>query len=130
MFEGISRDFEELLERSVNEYNHSIHSTTNRKPVDLFFGRTVDFSPQDYETTRLSNVERLKRKQEKDLAYHNKKRNTAKEYVPGQLVYVRSNKRLGTKLSKRFKEERVKENRSTTIVTESGRVIHKSHIRN
>lgn len=128
--EGTCRDFDELLEKSVNEYNHSIHTTTNRKPVDLFFGRTVDFSPQDYETTRLTNVERLKRKQEKDLAYHNKNKKPAKEYVPGQLVYVKTNKRLGTKLSNRFKEEVVKENRGTTIVTESGRVIHKSHIRN
>ena len=33
--EGICRNFEELLERSVNEYNHSIHSTIGRKPVDM-----------------------------------------------------------------------------------------------
>lgn len=127
---GISRTFEELLERSVNEYNHSIHSTTDRRPVDLYFGRTIDFSPQDVEKTRLSNIERLKEKQEKDLAYHNKNRQPIKDYVPGQLVYVRCNKRLGTKLSKRFRQEIVKENRGTTIVTDSGRVIHKSHIRN
>lgn len=28
--DGTSRNFEELLERSVNEYNHSIHSTTKK----------------------------------------------------------------------------------------------------
>lgn len=128
--DGTSRNFEELLERSVNEYNHTIHSTVKKKPVDLYFGRTVDFSPQDLEITRLSNVDRLKRKQENDLAYHNKNRKPIKEYVPGQLVYVKTNKRLGTKLANRFKEEIVRENRNTTIVTESGRVIHKSQIRN
>lgn len=98
--------------------------------MDLDIGLTIDFSPQDYEKTRLSNIERLKRKQEEDLAYHNKKKTPAKNYVPGQLVYVKNNKRLGTKLSSRFKKEIVKENRDTTIVTNSGRVIHKSHIRN
>ena len=82
--EGTSRDFVELLERSVNEYNHSIHTTTNRKLVDVFFGRTIDISPQDYETTTLSNVAR---KQENDLIYHNKNKKPVKEYVPGQLVY-------------------------------------------
>lgn len=128
--DGTSRNFEELLERSVNEYNHTFHSTVNMRPVDLYFGRTVDFSPQNYETTRLSNIERLKRKQEKDLAYHNKKKKPDKEYLPGQLIYVKTNKRLGTKLGDRFKEEIVRENRSTTIITESGRKIHKSHIRN
>ena len=53
---GTERNFEELLERSVNEYNHSIHSTTNKRPVDLFFGRTVTFTPDDYEKTRKSMI--------------------------------------------------------------------------
>lgn len=128
--DGTSRSFEELLERAVNEYNHSVHSTVNRKPVDLYFGRTVDFSPQDIETVRRNTIERLESKQAKDLEYHNRNRHPAKEYVPGQVVYVKRNKRLGTKLSDRFGEEVVKENRNTTILTESGRVIHKYHIRN
>lgn len=27
----LSRNFEELIERAVNEYNHTIHSTTKKK---------------------------------------------------------------------------------------------------
>lgn len=128
--DGTSRNFEELLERAVNEYNHSVHSTINMRPVDLYFGRTVDFSPQDIETTRRNNVEKLRQKQNLDLAFHNKNKRPVKEYIAGQIVYVKTNKRLGTKLSDRFKEETIKENRNTTVLTESGRVIHKSHIRN
>lgn len=40
--------FEELLEISVNKYNHTIHSSTNKKPVDLFFDRPITFGPEDY----------------------------------------------------------------------------------
>lgn len=128
--EGVCRNFEELLEKAVNEYNHSIHSTVERKPVDLFFGRTVDFSPGSYDRTRHSNMEKIQEKQKQNLEYHNKGKHDDKQYTPGQVVFVRINKRLGTKLSERFKEEIVKENRNSTIVTESGRIVHKKHIRN
>lgn len=122
--------FEELLEISVNKYNHTIHSSTNKKPVDLFFGRPTTFGPEDYEKTRLNNYEKLLKKQENDLAYHNQGRNEPKEYKEGQKIFVKQNRRLGTKLSKRFKEEVVKENMHSTVLTESGKKVHKSHIRN
>lgn len=128
--EGVCRDFEELLEKAVNEYNHSIHSTIGKRPVDIFFGRTVDFSPGSYDRTRQTNLERLQDKQEKDLRYHNKGRSEPIKYIPGQSVFVKINRRLGTKLSERYKEEIVKEDCNTTILTESGRVVHKHHIRN
>lgn len=122
--------FDELLETAVNEYNHSVHSTTGKKPVDLFFGRPTTFGPDDYERTRLDNYEKLLRKQEADLDFHNQDRKDPLQYEPGQKIFVKINKRLGTKLSKRYKEEVVKENKNSTIITESGRVVHKSHIRN
>lgn len=128
--EGICRDFEELLERSVNEYNHSFHSTIMRKPVDMFFGRTVDFSPVSYDRTRGDNMLKLQKKQEKDLEYHNKSKKEIKQYIPGQEIFVRVNKRLGTKLTGRFKREVVREDRHSTVVTESGKIVHKKHIRN
>lgn len=34
---GGHRNFEELLERAVSEYNHTIHTVTGKRPVDLFF---------------------------------------------------------------------------------------------
>lgn len=128
--EGVCRDFDELLEKGVNEYNHSVHSTIDRKPVDIFFGRTVEFSPDSYDRTRQTNMEKLQEKQRKDLNYHNRGKLEAKVYIPGQTVFIKINKRLGTKLTERYKEEVVRENRNSTILTESGRIVHKRHIRN
>lgn len=70
------------------------------------------------------------RKQEADLDFHNQNRKDPMQYQPGQKIFVKINKQLGTKLSKRYKEEIVKEGRHSTVTTESGRVVHKSHIRN
>lgn len=101
-----------------------------KKPVDLFFGRTVDFSPESYDRTRQSNMERIQETQKRNLEYHIRRKRDGKEYIPGQTIFVKINKRSGTKLSDRFKEEIVKENRNSTVVTESGRIVHKKHIRN
>lgn len=109
--EGECRNFEELLEKATNEYNLSIHSIVGKKPVDLFFGRTVDFSPGSYDRTRQSNMERIQETQKRNLEYHNRIKQDGKEYIPGQTIFVKINKRLGTKLSDRFKEEIVKEDR-------------------
>lgn len=125
-----NRNFEELLERSVSEYNHSIHSVTQKRPVDIYFNRIVTFTPEDIEKTRQDNADKLIIKQKKDLEYHNKYRQEPKTYLPGQVIFVKRNKRLGTKLSKPFVKEIVRENYNTTVVTETGRVIHKTLIRN
>lgn len=127
--DGIERSFVELLERSVNEYNYSVHSTTKRKPVELFFGRIPNISPEEFEQARLNGIERLIQKQEQDIAYHNKKRKPVKTYQPGESIYVKQNIRLGSKLTARFRHEKVRENRNTTVVTESGRIVHKSNIK-
>lgn len=128
--DGISRTFEELLERSINEYNHSIHSTTNKKPVELFYGRSSNANPATIEKVRQDNIKKIQNKQIKDIEQHNKKRSQIKNYNKGQTIYVKHNKRLGSKLSLRYKKEIVKENRNTTVVTESGKIVHKSHIKN
>ena len=41
-------------------------------------------------------------------------------YIPGQIIFVRKKKRLGTKLSKRYSKEIVKEDRHSTVLTEEG----------
>lgn len=128
--DGVERTFEALLERAVNEYNHSIHSSTGKTPVELFYGRISRVDPQQFERSRFLNIERLKEKQQKDLRNHNKKRKPIKTYQPGQIIYVKHNKRLGSKLTVRYKAETVKEDKNTTVLTESGKIIHKSLIRN
>lgn len=128
--DGTHRSFIELLDRSIYEYNSSIHSTTGKKPIEIFFGRNSNIDPEQYEKARQDNIQRLKEKQYNDIKYHNKNRLPIITYNPGDTVYVKIHSRLGSKISPRYKQETVKENRTTTILTESNRVVHKSNIKN
>lgn len=128
--DGPPRTFDELLQRAVNEYNLTIHSTTGKKPVELLMGRVPNVNPEELENIRLTNIQKLKRKQYIDMEHHNKTRQPIKDYEIGDIVYVRQNKRKGSKLTSRYKQEIVRENNHTTIVTNSGKVVHKSKIKN
>lgn len=125
-----TRSFQELLEKAVYEYNLTIHSTTGKKPAELFLGKINRANPEDLEKIRTNNIEKLKNKQQKDIEQHNKKRLPMKTYEIGESIYVKMNKRLGSKLTPRYRQEIVKEDRHTTVLTESGKVVHKSHIKN
>lgn len=128
--DGRPRTFTELLERAVHEYNCTIHSTTNKKPVELLLGRLPNITPEQFENIRLKNVERITKKQQEDIGYHNKSKTAPKQYAPGDIIYVKNNKRLGTKLTQRYKKEIVKENNNSTVVTTKNHVVHKNNIRN
>lgn len=124
------QSFNELLHRAVYEYNLSIHSTTTKKPIEVFFGHRVTPDLTQLETARKENIGKLKRKQAQDLEYHNKFRQPIKVYTPGEIIYVKQNKRIGSKLNSRYKKEIVAENKSTTILTKSGKTVHKALIKN
>lgn len=126
----VERTFQELLERAVNEYNHTVHSSIKKKPVEAFYGRTPNANPEELEEARRNNVQKLREKQNKDLKYHNTKRKPIKNYEVGQVIFVKHNKRIGSKLTVRYKPETVRENRNTTVITESGKIVHKTNIRN
>jgi hypothetical protein len=127
--EGACDDFESLLQRAVNEYNHTIHSVTRKKPIELFLGRIPNITPEAMEEIRRENVKNLKNQQAKDLDYHNRNRKPIKSYNVGEAIYVKHNKRLGSKLTFRYKKEIVREDRNTTVLTNSGKIIHKSNIK-
>jgi len=97
--------------------------------IKRFFGRNITTDPGEYDKSRQDNIEKLKSKHATDLKNHNEKRNKIKDYEPGQIVFIKQNTRLGSKLSPRYKKETVKENRHTTIITETGRIVHKSNIK-
>ncbi|XP_037824735.1 uncharacterized protein LOC119612917 [Lucilia sericata] len=82
--EKTHRTFEELLDRAVYEYDCTIHSTTGKKPIELFFGRRVRTIPEQYENARKENIEAIVKKQAKDIENHNKKRNPFKDYIPAK----------------------------------------------
>lgn len=75
-------------------------------------------------------MQSLTEKQEKDLDHHNKKKTKRKIYESNDVVFVRNNKRIGNKLTPRYKIEKVKEDRGGTILTTSNRVVHKNLIKN
>lgn len=125
----IHSTFSELLDMSVYEYNRSIHSTTKRKPIDVFFGKNKLNNSEQLDLERKEISEKIKRKQAVDLDYHNRRRSPPKNYSIGDTIYVKINKRIGNKLSPRYKKEIVGENRNTSIVTKSGKEIHKSLIK-
>lgn len=44
--DGVHRSFVELLDRSIYEYNSSVHSTIGKKPIEIFFGRMTNNKPR------------------------------------------------------------------------------------
>lgn len=127
--EKIYDSFEDLLNNSLNKYNYSIHSTINKKPIEAFFGR--DYAdPSQLKKDRLLTTQKISEKQDKDLKTHNKKRTEIRTYLPGDIVFVKGNKRLGNKLTPRYKQEIVKEDKGGIIITESKKIVHKNLIRN
>lgn len=122
--------FSELIHRSLYEYNNSVHFTMLKKPVDVFFGRHRSVNPEKLEKERLEIIKKIKKKQEEDIVFHNKTKTPKKYYQVCQKVYVKTYKTVGAKLSKNYSEDTVKENRTTTILIEFGRVVHENNITN
>lgn len=108
-----------------------MHSTTGKRPIEIFFGRRISSDPKLLEKDRQEIREKLQNKQKQDLSYHNKDRKTPKMFSEGDTIYVKINMRIGSKLSARYsyKKEILAENFNTTIKTKSGRIIHKKDIR-
>lgn len=125
----IHNNFSELLDMSVYEYNRSIHSTTKCKPIDVFFGKNKLNHPEQLELEKKEIIKKIETKQSADLNYHNKNRSPPKNYSIGDIIYVKINKRIGNKLSPRYRKEIVRENRNTTVITKSGKTIHKGLIK-
>jgi len=93
------------------------------------FGTTIPNDPEKSKENRKKIVEKISGKQKTDLDYHNKEKNEIRNYEQGETVYVKIDKRLGSKLTPRYKKEIVAENRNSTIKTKSEKIVHKNNIR-
>lgn len=104
---------------AVVQYNNTIHSVTKFRPNNVFFNNgNVD----------LNDVARnLQLHQEKTLTYHNKNR-MHKLFSPGDIVFMKSDRRRKDK--KAYVKYTVKEDHKDTIVTTTGKTIHKDNLRN
>lgn len=106
----------EIFYRAAQQYNHTIHSITQNKPVDILFNRV----PHEL-------VGILRKAQEKMLLRNNHKK--VKTYEAGDIVYE---KIIGqrNKLLPRFKKQKIKEDLGNKVrIRFRDRIIHKDNIR-
>lgn len=111
-------DTTELILLATIEYNNTIHSVTRLKPVDAV--RVSDMS-RDQIKSRLITA------QDKQLALFNRNR-CNRSYNVGDIVFVKSNRRLGNKISPRYVKRRVQADLGSTLLIR-GKIVHKDNIR-
>lgn len=110
-------DIEEIVLLATIEYNRSIHSVTEMKPITAFHSSEAD----------AQIVSRIKNTQIKNLEAHNKNRQD-RDFAVGEKVFVKNNRRLGNKLTPLYTEEEVGKDLGTTVLIR-GRRVHKDNLR-
>jgi len=82
----------------VDRYNNSIHSVTNRKPVDIFLNRTSRINYQGLNNFKEQTQEEIKglllHKKKMSTDRLNKHRNRTTQYNQGDTVYVYNRQRI------------------------------------
>lgn len=123
----------ELIYVSVDKYNNTVHSATGKRPSDIFFNRV---QTADYDTllTARSKINRdlrglIKKNVLERNRRVNKRRNSPRKYKQGDVVFV-AIKKIKGKNKPLFRREVVEKDNRVTILTASGRRIHKAHIKN
>lgn len=101
---------------AVIEYNNTLHSVTNQKPINVFFNQ--DSYPDIPQL--------LEKAQIKMLNLENRKR-TKKEYKEGDIIFVKNNRR--DKRRAAFTKHIVKEDKGQVIITNTNVKVHKDNIR-
>lgn len=112
-------DTKELILVAVKKYNDTIHSTTEMRPSDIL--HEIPDKLRENIKRRISTV------QKQELKYHNRNRAT-KFYQPGEVVFVKANKRLGNKFSKRYFQKTIEKDLGHSVQIDN-RIIHKDNIR-
>lgn len=118
------------LEKSINdtlqlillatiEYNKTIHTVTNKRPIDV-----IQSTPPELEIDMKGRVQRA---QEIQLQRLNEKRQN-RVFEVGEKVLVKTNRRLGNKITPLYVEGTVEADLGTTVLIK-GRVVHKDNLR-
>ena len=123
----------ELIEICVDRYNNTIHSVTKKRPRDLFFNRFGETSYEKLLSTQKKVNKDLRHLLKRNMtirnARMNKKRQSPKNCRKGDRIYV-AIKTIKGKNKALYKKEIVERNNRATVLTRSGRKIHKEHIKN
>lgn len=88
-------DTVELILQATIEYNRTIHSVTNERPIDIIHSTSSEFKQKIRERIDIA--------QARQLAHFNKDRKN-KIFEVGEKVYVKNNRRLGNKLTPLYEE--------------------------
>ncbi|KAH8327545.1 hypothetical protein KR074_008457 [Drosophila pseudoananassae] len=115
---GIS-DTIELILLATTRYNKSIHSVINKRPADVVQAQS-DGPQYDIQ-------DKIKLAQDKLRDKENASRQN-RVFEVGEKVLVKSNRRLGNKLSPLCEERTVEADMGTTVLIK-GRVVHKDNLR-
>lgn len=111
-----SLSFVEVIMETVTEYNNTIHSVIQAKPIDVF-----------YHSEKFPKIcELIKKAQESMLRFQNKSR-VSKYYEPGDIVFVKNNRR--DKRSPPYTKHVVKEDKGVMVISDREKKIHKDDIR-
>lgn len=123
----------DLVNIAVDRYNNTIHSVTKRKPSDLFFARSNRINYQGLlnfrDKVNEDVVQRIQNAQQTNLRRENLKKVEPKTYEVGDTIYV-AVKQIQGKDKAKFRKEIVAKNNQVTVITASGKKIHKTHIKN
>jgi len=112
-------DTVELILRSTIEYNRSLHSVTESRPIEVIHASSDEM--------KLAIKAKIDKAQQSNLDRVNPSRQN-RVFEVGERVHLRNNKRLGNKLTPLYSEERVEADLGTSVLIK-GRVVHKDNIR-
>jgi len=109
----------ELILLATARYNKSIHSVVDKRPAEVDMAQSSDpqFEIQD----------RIRQAQDKLRARENSSRQQ-RVFKVGDKVLVKSNRRLGNKISPLCEEKTVEADMGTKVLIK-GRVVHKDNLR-
>lgn len=108
--------FEDVVFDAVREYNNTIHSVIQAKPIDVF-----------YHSERYPKIQELiKSAQESMIKFQNKNRKH-KIFDPGDIIFVKNDRR--DKRSPTHTRHVVWEDKGVFVVTDKDKVVHKDNIR-
>lgn len=109
----------ELIAISTIEYNNTIHSVTRETPA------SVIHSSDENQHRKIRCL--LDNAQNKQLYRFNRNRSN-KIFDVGDWVRVKTNRRIGNKLSPRFVKRRIQADLGTTVLIR-GKIVHKDNLR-
>lgn len=101
---------------AVKKYNHTIHSVTDERPIDVHQNPTK--YPQIYE--------KIKQNQTKLLNFHNKNREN-RHFEPNEAIFIKGNRRR--KDASAYTKHIVKVDQGDTVLTTKNKIFHKDSIR-